>query len=57
MIKVRVQREDGWYIARLTIGEYLYGKFWVTVSDKFRRGARIYNIKIIMPWDAKYIKG
>ncbi len=56
MIKVRVLRDDGWWIGRMYIHEYLYGKFWVAISENFRRAARTYSIKIMMPWDWKHVK-
>lgn len=57
MLKVRVYRYNGeCVISRLTLREYLYGKIMLLISPEFRDGARIYNIKIVFPWQEKFLE-
>ena len=57
MLKVRVYRYNGeCVISRLSFGEYLYGKIMLMTSRTFRDGARLYNIKIVFPWQEKFLE-
>lgn len=57
MVKVRVLRPDGvWRVAVIPFTTYLYGKFWLTFSEVFRKGANMLSIKLLFPWDEKYLK-
>ena len=56
MVKVRALRINGdWDIAIIPFVMYLYGKFWLMISDEFRKGANILSLKLIMPWENKYL--
>lgn len=57
MVKVRVLRTDGvWHVAVVPFTTFLYGKFWLTVSEEFRKGAGMLSIKLLFPWDEKFLK-
>ena len=57
MLKVRVYRYNGeCVISRLSFGEYLYGKIMLMISCTFRDGARLHNIKIVFPWQEKFLE-
>lgn len=57
MVKVRVLRNNGdWDVAVISFVTYLYGKFWLTVSNSFRQASHMLCIKLIMPWEEKYLR-
>lgn len=56
MIKVRVLVNGEWKVARVPLYMFLYGKFWMTFSRKFKEGTKIDDIRIIWPWEYKYLR-
>ena len=57
MIKVRVLDTNSvWHVAIVPVSTYLYGKFWLTVSEEFRKGSGMLSIKLLFPWDEKYLR-
>lgn len=57
MVKVRVLRFNGdWLVAVIPFTTYLYGKFWLAISEEFRKSAGMLSIKLLFPWDEKYLR-
>ena len=56
MVKVRALRYEGsWTVSRISFPYYVYGKLYIALSKDFRDGAKMKALKLIMPWDYKYL--